>query len=312
MCSKNKDNALQKGIALIIVLWVLTILMVIVLSFSYITRIESHAALSFRQGIEKRFLAEAGVERGIIEVFYRKKIKSSIEDREVWRVDCTPYLVKTDNGYYTVGITDETGKVDINRASEVILKNLFRNIGIDIKEVDTIVDSIMDWKDADDLHRLHGVESDYYMSLPNPYKAKNADFDTLEELILVKGVTRKILYGDEEKRGIIDFLTVNSKTSKINISVAPKEVLMAIPGISSEIADIIISLRENGETNKIQEVLGQGYSIITTYINLSDSDTFTIDAFGHKYTDESGYGIRAVVKIYGNTYKYLYYKSPAH
>ncbi len=50
------------------------------------------------------------------------------------------------------------------------------------------------------------------MSLPNPYKAKNANFDTLEELLLVKGMTSEILYGNKEKKGIIDLLTIYSRT----------------------------------------------------------------------------------------------------
>ena len=92
------------------------------------------------------------------------------------------------------------------------------------------------------------------MSLPNPYKAKNANFDTLEELLLVKGMTSEILYGNNEKKGIIDLLTVYSRTSiKINVNAAPKEVLMAIPGITPEIADSIISFREHDEIKKCRE-----------------------------------------------------------
>src|SRR4030043_741794 len=233
----------QKGIALILVLWVLTILMVIVLSFSFMARTETYSTLSFKEGLEKKFLAEAGIERGIMEIFYRNMYKNQplvLEGGEVWKTDGTSYKAQTGDGYYTVRIIDESGKVDINRVSGVVLKNLLINSGVQEEEVDTIVDSIMDWKDPDDLHRLHGAESDYYMSLPNPYKAKDANFDTLEELLLVKGMTPEILYGDGKKKGIINFLTINSKTSQININAAPKEVLTSIPGITPEFADTII------------------------------------------------------------------------
>ena len=196
------------------VLWILTILMVIVFSFSYMSRTETYATMSFKGGIEKKFLAEAGLERGIMELFYRQFYRSQtidIEGREIWKTDDTPYQGQVGDGLYTVRITDETAKVDINTVSEVVLKNLFLNLGVQAEEVDTIVDSIMDWKDPDDLHRLHGAESDYYMSLPNPYKAKDANFETLEELLLVKGMTPEILYGTNEKKGAIDFLTLHSR-----------------------------------------------------------------------------------------------------
>ena len=89
---------------------------------------------------------------------------------------------------------------------------------------DIIVDSILDWKDADDLHRLNGAESDYYLSLPNPYRAKDANFDTLEELLLVRGVTPEILYGGGETKGIIQYLTLrpdSSFTINVNVAAAP-------------------------------------------------------------------------------------------
>ncbi|GAB4540099.1 MAG: hypothetical protein Fur0020_09090 [Thermodesulfovibrionia bacterium] len=297
----------RNGIALIMVLWVLAILMVIVLSTSYMTRTETHAAISFRTSAEERFLAEAGIEKAIIELFYRRFNPSDTEN--IWRIDCTPYRVETDNGYAIVTITDESSKVDINKAPDIILRNLFFNLGIDEDEVDTIVDSIMDWRDPDDLHRLHGAESDYYMSLPNPYKAKNRDFDAVEELLLVKGIDRKILYGDREKPGIIDFVTVHSETNRINIRTASREVLLSIPGVTPDMADTIISLR-NDPTINLQQALGKNYSLISRYVSLGDSNTYTIDSVGH-IRDDRGYGIRATVMLFGGAqYRYLYYKSP--
>lgn len=296
----NTDS--QRGIALIMVLWVLTILMVLVLSFTYMTRTETDAAISFRDGVAGKFLAEAGIQRGVIEIFYKNNAPQT-EENKVWRKDGTPYRVQTDNGSFLVSITDESGKVDINKAPEVILRGLFKGLGIEEKNADIIVDSILDWKDADDLHRLHGAENDYYMSLPNPYKAKNAGFDTLEELIMVRGITPEILYGDGGKRGVIDLLTLHSKTGKINLNTAPREVLLAIPGMTSETADAIILERESGVIS--------GYA--SPYVSSSEAGVFTIDALGYKGTEETGYGIRATVNIDvpNNKYSYLYYKSPA-
>jgi general secretion pathway protein K len=320
--SKSRISS-REGIALLMVLWVLTLLMVIVLSFSFMARTETHSTLSFKDEMEKKFLAEAGIERGITEIFYRNIYKNQtlvLEGTEVWRTDGTVYSSQLGDGYYTIRITDESGKVDINTVSDVVLKNLLINLGIQEEEVDTIVDSIMDWKDPDDLHRLNGAESDYYMSLPNPYKARDANFEALEELLLVKGMTSEILYGNNEKRGIINFLTINSGTNRININAAPKEVLMAIPGITPEIADGIISFRQDKEITNIQEVGISQESM--PYISTAGSNTFTIEAAGYKGSSPSpadveqgekgGYAIRATVTITGNnSYKYVYYKSPA-
>jgi general secretion pathway protein K len=308
--------ASQEGVVLIMILWVLTILMVIVLSFSYMAKTETYSSLSFKEGMEKKFMAEAGIERGIMELFYRNMYKNqtlTIEGSEVWKIDGTPYSAQIGDGHYIVRVTDESGKVDINTVSDVVLKNLLVNLGIQGEEADTIVDSIMDWKDPDNLHRLHGAESDYYMSLPNPYKAKDANFDTLEELLLVKGITPEILYGDSKKIGIINFLTVNSKMNRININAAPKEVLMAIPGVTPELADAIIEYRKTKEITNLAEIgiPAESNTLMAPYISLGGSNTFTIDAVGYKGSEKGGYAIRATVAINGNNkYTYVYYKSP--
>ncbi len=305
----------ERGIALLMVLWVLTILMVIVLSFSFMTRTETIAALSFKGGSEKKFIAEAGIERGIMEIYYRKQ-NLAVEDSDVWATDGTPYSDSFGGGNYTVKITDESGKIDINMltdASGIILKNLLMNSGVDEENADTIVDSVLDWKDPNSgaMQRLNGAGDDYYMSLPNPYKAKHANFDTLEELLLVKGVTPAILYGTDENSGIIAFLTVYSKMGGVNINAAPKEVLTAIPGITPEIADAIINFRENTRITNLQQFGIPPQS--NQYITLGESSTFTIEAVGNKGDGKVGYGIKATVNIGPNgdvPYTYLYYKKP--
>jgi general secretion pathway protein K len=306
----------HRGIALLTVLWVLTVLMVIVFSFSYMARTETLSTLSFKEGMEKKFLAEAGIQRGILELFYRKVNLNKIltEDQAVWIVDGRPYSGQIGDGNFNVKIFDESGKLDINTAPELLLRNLLGTLGIEGTTLDTIVDSILDWKDKDDLHRLNGAESDYYLSLPNPYKAKNSDFETLEELLLVKGVTREILYGDGKKKGLIDFLTVFGKTNKVNINAASKEVLMSIPGITPEMVEEIINYRQNQEIKNIQEIGGsvvQNQALILPYISFGQGNTFTIDSSGFKERPQSGYGIRATVTLLANNkYIILYYKTP--
>jgi general secretion pathway protein K len=312
----------QKGVALLMVLWVLTILLVIVFSFSFMTRTEMLSTASFRGGLERKFIAEGGMERAIMELFYRNVYKNQtieLEGREVWQVDGTPYTGQLGNGTYTVSIVDESGKVDINSASELLLKNLLLAIDIPEEEADTIVDSMMDWKDSDDLHRIHGAENDYYMSLQNPYKAKNARFDSLEELLLVKGVTSDILYGNKDRHGLIDFITVYTKKNRININAAPKEVLMAIPNMTPELADSIISSRQTVETTgttNAQGVLGENYSLMSQYITTASSNVFSIDAVGRKENEKGAYAIRATVVLTPTTsldelpYKFVYYKKP--
>jgi len=153
--------------------------------------------------------------------------------------------------------------------------------------------------------------------LPNPYKAKNRDFDTVEELILVKGVTPAMLYGDGKRKGIINYLTVFSSTTTINVNSAPKEVLMAIPGITPEQTDYIVKQRAATAIQGIQElapILGGSFPLVSPYLSASESNTFSISTTGDREGGQHGYGIRAIVTFDGSStggYRYLYYKSPA-
>ena len=268
------------------VLWVLTILMVIVFSFSYLVRTETFSSRAFKEGWENKFLAEAGIERAIMELFYRKQNPQNLgeEEQESWRIDGTEQVGALGGGYYRVRLVDESGKIDLNLAPEVILRNLMNSLNLPGEDkdllVNTIVDSILDWKDADDFHRLNGAESDYYQSLPHPYKAKNGNFDTVEELILVKGVTPEILYGNDQKPGLVDFLTVQAKTNKINLNAASKSVLMALPGMTPEIAEAVAAYRQDKEIQSLQEIaglLGEAQAQLAPYVTVAAGNTFTIE-----------------------------------
>jgi general secretion pathway protein K len=310
----------RRGIALIMVLWVLAVLMVIALSFSYTARTESLSAVAFKDGVEKKFIAEAGIEKAAMEIIYRRmhpNVQTDVNGAETWRMDGTPYTVNIEGGHYTVRIIDESGKINLNTltdASAIIFKNLLLNNGVEETVANTIVDSVLDWKDPDDFVRLNGAESDYYMSLPSPYKAKNANFETLEELLLVKGMTPAILYGEAAKGGIIDFLTVHSSGSQINVSAAPKEVLMAIPGMTEEVAKAVIDARQNADnqtaTQQIAAVVTPPFNQFITYS--TTGNVFTVESSGYKGDEKGGYTIRATISIEpDNTFKYEYYKSPS-
>ena len=286
----------------------------IVFSFAFLIRTETFSTISFMERMEQRRCAEAGIERAIAEILYRRK-NLQTEDAGIWKTDLTPYSGLVGDRRYTVRIIDESGKLDINAAPEMLLRNLFLELGVKDGDVDIIVDSIMDWKDADELHRLHGAESDYYLSLPNPYRSKNASFDALDELLLVRGITPEVLYGTTDKKGAIDFLTVHSKNSRVNLNAAPKEVLRSLPGMTPDIADRITDSRRNKRmltAQDMQQMLGGIYNVTAPHVFTGDTGIFTIDATGYTGNGKTGYRIMATVFINANNNaEYLYYKSPA-
>lgn len=313
----------SRGIALLIVLWVMTVITVMAFSFTVMTRAESYGTLAFKEQTEKRLLAEAGIERGIMEIIYRSVNRNQttvLPGMEAWKPDGTAYAFDTGNGGYAVRIINESGKISLNGltdASGVVLKKLLTARGIANEHADIIVDSLLDWKDADDLHRLSGAESDYYLSLAKPYKAANREFEAVEELILVKGITPEILYGTDTTTGIIPFLTVHGKTARIDINAAPKELLEALPGMDAAAVDRIITFRNASEIRgdtAVRDLLGAVYPLTASYISADPdaSSLFTVESTGYTDDRKKGYPIRATIALdRSQKYRTVYYKSPA-
>ncbi len=69
-----------------------------------------------------------------------------------------------------------------------------------------VADAILDWIDEDEEMRPYGAESgDYYNTLPTPYSAANGPLQSVDELLLVRGVTPTLLFGaDVNRNGVID------------------------------------------------------------------------------------------------------------
>ncbi len=82
-------------------------------------------------------------------------------------------------------------------------------------------DSILDWLDEDDDPRPYGAELDYYSTLPTPYEPTNGPITSVEELLLVKGVTPNMLFGvDVNRNGVVDAAEQQNAVVDINSNAA--------------------------------------------------------------------------------------------
>lgn len=96
------------------------------------------------------------------------------------------------------GLVDEASKLNLNTATAAMLGAL---PGI----TDELVAAILDWRDADDDVTPDGAEAETYLQRQPGYRCKNLPFESVEELALVNGVTREILYGeDANQNGVLE------------------------------------------------------------------------------------------------------------
>ena len=198
---RDKSSAYlnQRGVALLVVLWIFIFLLVVAFDFSASVREEATAAHRYSDETQGYYIALAGFERGVYE-FLQQSTGREATGREALGTQKKADIFDGDwheealgGGAFRVRWVDEGGKININRADEETLRRVFTNLGIEEPNKAILVDSIMDWRDPDDLHRASGAENDYYRSLTPPYTAKNGPFDTVEDLLWVRGMTPELL-----------------------------------------------------------------------------------------------------------------------
>lgn len=245
-------------------LWILVLLIAIASEFTHSTRTEINTTKNFKEDIESYYLAKAGINMAIAEILQETQYHTVEEEKEiVFGRNNLPDLVSSKNrknielgnGRFSYSIKDDNGKLNLNIIPRETIIKILELSGMSMGSLrDTIADSILDWKDKDHLHRFNGAEDDYYLSLSPPYESKDDYFDTVEELLWVKGITKEILYGtdDSQKKeepeqnfmGIYDILTVQN-IEFINPNTADKRVLEVLYP-RDKVEAIFTARNENG------------------------------------------------------------------
>lgn len=179
------------------------------------------------------------------------------------------------NGGFTQtfgAVIDEGGKLNINALIVLDSKGtLLHDALMKFPNMtEEIADAIVDWVDSDDTPRANGAETSHYGSLAQGYKAKNGPLNSLDELLLVRGVTPDLLFGNDRNRngvaddyegqqfsrGWADYLTVYGRELNLDTSGAIREYindteLENLPGlhqrlvskIGQEPADFLLAYR---------------------------------------------------------------------
>ncbi len=250
----SRFHSSRKGSILIITLWSLCLLSVFAVILGYQTRQKIMVIKRLDERDSLRFIAEAGIKRAIIELEKREEKtydalndywSSNVSVFKDFRIGdgvsniCYNYIDEKTGVLETrFGLIDEERKININKASQIVLERLFRiTANLDEMEAQELAASILDWRDADSELSipLGSAESSYYRNIQYPYEAKDAEFEVLEEALLVKGMTRDIF----EKAK--NYITIYGD-GKVNINTTSKSVLLAL-GLNEDMADKIMTLR---------------------------------------------------------------------
>jgi type II secretory pathway component PulK len=271
----------QRGFALVIVMWLFTVLFVLGAEFAGSMRQDATATKNFADETQSYYLATAAANLTFYRAFLDRdrggqgQVVADEEGRTgqpgLDREDTGP-LVHRDGKWHEiqlwgapvmVRVTDEGGKIPINFAEGEhdtklypLLLQVLGNMGVPTETAAAIADSVIDWQDDDDEHRVNGAETDYYADLPNGYVAKNGRLDSLEELLFIKGVTPEMFHGGTEQFpiGLRDVFSVFNTTGQVNVRYATPEVKRVLFGLDDE------------ELEQIENQVAQGQGSILTVL----------------------------------------------
>lgn len=222
----------QRGVALVLVMWAAVLLTVVASSFIVERRTEMLIVGNSLSMARAEAVADAGVQRAVFEMYRTDNSPGT------WKRDGTVYDWNFDNVPVKVEIRDESAKIDINTAADALLRGLFVSLGLADDESSKIVDAILDWRDPDSFKRPNGAEEPEYRAAGLSYRPENAPFQAIEELKLVLGMRPEIY------RRVAPLITVFSRQPGINPQLAGREVLLALPGMTSDVVDEYLVRRE--------------------------------------------------------------------
>jgi general secretion pathway protein K len=276
----------QRGFALLAVMLVLALLGVVVGELAFSMRLEASMVRSFKEGILATHLAEAGIQQAIREILSRAQIQAVDESGQLrfYRtapgqtvLTAVPPLPRTrvplGPGGFSYRITDEDSRININTARPDRVERLLEALGLEKQQRDVINDSLQDWKDANDVFRANGAESeDTYLKLPVPYRARNGPLQDVAELLQIKGVTPEIYFGASGGVGLVDLVTVRGRNI-VNLNTASTPVLRALGLSEAEITDVLQTRVRTPYVSVPGRFGGRGLGVGST--------TFRIEAEGH-------------------------------
>ena len=201
--ASNKNN---KGLVLVAILWIVVVLTVIVTILGRKSRLDSKITLARMDAVRCKWACRAGIERAIAILNEDERETDCLAD--LWNYSPDDFNdFPLERCQFNVRVIDESSKLNVNTATRDQL------LGLPYMTED-VADAIIDWRDTDENPGEYGVEGGYYENLTFGYLPRNDSFRTLRELLLVRGVTEELFYGEDTNlNGRLDYNEMDGDTN---------------------------------------------------------------------------------------------------
>jgi general secretion pathway protein K len=238
----------EDGFALLLVALMVVLVTAFLLDRALRARTEYRQAANAAGDVRARAAAAAGVQHAI------SRLDAMIGRQPAARAgDGVATMMLADEGLradlasvplapgvrYGVAVEDVASRLSVNDAGDDDLRRLFLALGAGFREADVAAQSVLDWRDADELHRGQGAEwDDWYRHQPVPVHPRNAPFQSVAELRQVRGMERLFARA-------APYLTVAASV-RVNVNTAPEPVLRSLPGLDGESIALLLGRRAGG------------------------------------------------------------------
>jgi len=279
-------------------LWCLALLSVVVIGVLHTARLDLMVVKNYGDRIQAHYLALAGIEKAKALLYQNARLRTRSRTSHSGDLYNAPEHFRDvplgrgqfrvlrpgradEGGGIIYGVSDEESRLNVNYASAEQLTGIY---GM----TPDVVAAINDWRDSDNAVTPGGAEAEYYASLRPPYLPRNGAFQTVRELLMVRGISRELLLGRNANQnsagnsaetlsesappdnpanlldsGWASIFTVDSSVQnmnaagedRVNIQSADESALTAVRGITSEIAKAIVAYRGQNRLENLADLL---------------------------------------------------------
>jgi len=293
----------SEGMVLVLTLMILTLITAMVVEFAYGVYTSTSALYNWRDSQRLSFVAKSGVAMAVNTISGALRSNSGAPPSELYRYlgreIPVPNIPEGFNGSFVIKAEDENARLNLNSLRNAdslqVFKRLLGNLGLD----ELIAERVADWIDTDSEPKLRDSEEG----------AKNAFMDSVDELLLIKGIDRHTY----EK--LSPYVTVygfgGTDDRRININTAAIPVIMSLNEngmITREMAERLVRSRELEPFNSTSEVTRAGIEenmLLGNFVTAYPPVNFRITSVSEE--NKIKRVIEGVVKVTGGSQGTIFY-----
>lgn len=217
-------NDKRGGFVLLTVLVVVAFLALAAYRYNDLMTAEYLATAGAQRAAQARVLAESGIYVAMRNLSAGEGIPEGVRE-----VSLDPQSTAATGSYEIVMFDEESSRWSLNGLMDQdpkgdALRKVLEKAQSYVPELNsTVISAIIDWLDEDDDLSEQGAENAYYMALETPYRCKNGPLDSLDELLMVRGVTREMLDGSTTATGLKSLFTANGR--QVNFDPIDTEII---------------------------------------------------------------------------------------